>query len=75
MEILSGHSELSVISQVSTVEECPLSGVPLYTALQESLASIKFGKVNSAGKKIVLCHRMMCIHKVVVMFAMAIFTQ
>ena len=28
-EIKSGHSELSVISQVSAVEGCPLSGVPL----------------------------------------------
>ena len=30
MEIRSGYSELSVISQVSAVEGCPLSGVPLY---------------------------------------------
>ena len=30
MEIQSGHSDLSVISQVSAVEGCPLSGVPLY---------------------------------------------
>ena len=30
MEIRSRDSELSVISQVSTVEGCPLSGVPLY---------------------------------------------
>ena len=30
MEMQSGHSELSVISQVSAVEGCPLSGVPLY---------------------------------------------
>ena len=30
MEIQSGHSELSVVSQVSVVEGCPLSGVPLY---------------------------------------------
>ena len=29
MEIQSGHSELSVMSQVSAVEGCPLSGVPL----------------------------------------------
>ena len=29
MEIQSGHSELSVISQVSAIEGCPLSGVPL----------------------------------------------
>ena len=29
MEKRSGNSELSVISQVPTVEECPLSGVPL----------------------------------------------
>ena len=29
MEIQSGHSELSIISQVSAVEGCPLSGVPL----------------------------------------------
>ena len=33
MEIQSGHSELSVISQVSAVEGCPLSGVPLYMIL------------------------------------------
>ena len=31
MEIQYGHLELSVISQVSAVEGCPLSGVPLYT--------------------------------------------
>ena len=31
MEIHSELSKLSVISQVSTVEGCPLSGVPLYT--------------------------------------------
>ena len=30
MEIRSGHSEMSVISQVSSVEGCPLSGIPLY---------------------------------------------
>ena len=29
MEIQSGHSELSVISQVSACEGCLLSGVPL----------------------------------------------
>ena len=29
MEIRSGLSELFVISQVSTIEGCPLSGVPL----------------------------------------------
>ena len=29
MEIHSGLSELSVISQVSAVEGCPFSGVPL----------------------------------------------
>ena len=29
-KIHSGHSKLSVISQVSTVEGCPLSRVPLY---------------------------------------------
>ena len=29
MEIQFGHSELSVISQVSAVEGCPLSGFPL----------------------------------------------
>ena len=31
MEIQSGHSELSVILQVSAVEGYPLGGVPLYT--------------------------------------------
>ena len=31
MEIWSGHSETSVISQVSAVEGCPLNGVPLYS--------------------------------------------
>ena len=30
MEIQSGHSEMSVILQVSAVEGCPLSRVPLY---------------------------------------------
>ena len=30
MEIQSGHSELSVTSQVSAIEGCPLNGVPLY---------------------------------------------
>ena len=30
MEIRSGHSEMSVITQVSAVEGRPLSGVPLY---------------------------------------------
>ena len=30
MEMQSRHSALSVISQVSAVEEYPLSGVPLY---------------------------------------------
>ena len=30
MEIQSRYSELSVISQVSAIEGCPLSGVPLY---------------------------------------------
>ena len=29
MEIRLGHSEMSVIKQVSVVEGCPLSGVPL----------------------------------------------
>ena len=33
MGIQSGHSELSVISQVSAVEGCLLSGVPLYCIL------------------------------------------
>ena len=31
MEKRSGHSELFVISWVSTVEGCPLSGVPLHS--------------------------------------------
>ena len=30
MEIRSGFSELSLMSQVLAVEGCPLSGVPLY---------------------------------------------
>ena len=30
MEMQSGHSEMSVILQVSAIEGCPLSGVPLY---------------------------------------------
>ena len=33
MEIQSGHSELFIISQVSAVEGCSLSGVPLYTCI------------------------------------------
>ena len=32
-EIQSGHSELSIMSQVSAVEGCPLSGIPLYIIL------------------------------------------
>ena len=35
MEIQSGHSELSVISQVSVVEGFPLSGVPLYMYIRK----------------------------------------
>ena len=37
-EIWSGHFEavISVISQVSAVEGCPLSGVPLYHLLSPS---------------------------------------
>ena len=35
MEIQSGHSELSVISQVSAVEGFPLSGVPLYMYIRK----------------------------------------
>ena len=31
MAIRSGHSEISVISQVSAIEGCPLSEVPLYS--------------------------------------------
>ena len=31
MEILLGHLELFIISQVSTVEGCPLCGVPLHS--------------------------------------------
>ena len=38
MEKRSGHSELSVISWVSTVEGCPLSGVPLHS-IQKVLGS------------------------------------
>ena len=33
MEIQSGHSELSIILQVSAVEGYSLSGVPLYTCI------------------------------------------
>ena len=33
MEIQSGHSEMSVITQVSAVKGCPLSGVPLYNKI------------------------------------------
>ena len=40
MEIQSGHSELSVISQVSAVEGCPLSGVPLYFHCDKILMDI-----------------------------------
>ena len=46
MEIQSGHSELSVISQVSAVEGCPLSGVQLYRdtiiqAIQDFMINLK----------------------------------
>ena len=37
MEIQSVHSELSIISQVSAVEGCLLSGVPLYTKIERML--------------------------------------
>ena len=38
MEKWSAHSELSVISWVSAVEGCPLSGAPLYS-IQKVLGS------------------------------------
>ena len=49
MEIQSGHSELSVISQVSAVEGCPLSGVPLYVLvlLQPIVAILIYCRVVS----------------------------
>ena len=40
MEVQSGHSELSVISQVSAVEGCPLSGVPLYLSICPSYRAL-----------------------------------
>ena len=36
-EIQFGHSELSVILEVSAVEGCPLSGVPLCIIIMTSL--------------------------------------
>ena len=39
MEIQSGHSELFVISQVSAIEGCPLSGIPLYFLNARFIAS------------------------------------
>ena len=43
MEMLSGYSELSVILQVSAVEGCRLSGVPLYFIAQVCAAFIREG--------------------------------
>ena len=56
MEIQSRHSELSVISQVSAVEGCPLiiSGVPLYTTdrpLRELCSIRVYLKVNCGERK------------------------
>ena len=48
MEIQSGHSELSVISQVSAVEGCPLSRVPLYVFFNE-LSVKKERKLSSVA--------------------------
>ena len=48
MEIQSGHSEMSIISQVSAVEGCPLSGVPLYLAYQGSARDTLNGGSASA---------------------------
>ena len=55
-EIRSGHSELSVILQVSAIEGCPLSRVPLYVSNSHKLqcdfrpprASTKIIKIISA---------------------------
>ena len=46
MEKQSGPENLSVISQVSAVEGCPLSGVPLYVsyALYIIMLARQFGK-------------------------------
>ena len=38
IEGVSGLSELSVISWVSAVEGCPLSGVPLYTQTKDYIS-------------------------------------
>ena len=46
MEGQSGLSELSVISWVSTVQGCPLSGVPLYY-YEHKLKSKKMGKAGN----------------------------
>ena len=40
--ICSGLSELSVLSQVSAVEGCPLSGVPLYSIFADKLYYLEF---------------------------------
>ena len=48
MEGQSGLSELSVISWVSAVEGCPLSGVPLYFSFWEDvfMMSLPFEKIR-----------------------------
>ena len=52
MEIRSGLSKLSVISQVSAVEGCPLSGVPLYsTHLQREETQLEFKVYLSTGHR------------------------
>ena len=40
MEIQSGHSELSIILQVSAIEGCPLSGVPLYYVINRCTLAV-----------------------------------
>ena len=40
MERQSGLSELSVISWVSAIEGCPLSGVPLYIMANASITAV-----------------------------------
>ena len=56
MEIQSGHSELSVILQVSVVEGCPLSGVPLYMPGFPKYSHIYYTLRNG-------CKCMLCVHR------------
>ena len=59
IEIQFRHSKLSVISQVSAVEGCLLSGVPLYTKIERMLKYF-FKLLSDFMVKVVTLYIMMC---------------